>query len=397
MKEGIVVLNGGSSSIKFSAFVSNADQDLELKLHGQVDGIGVAPRFIAKNHGGEVIGDKKWEEFPDINYHNLLDYLLGWLRDNLQDIQVRAVGHRVGHGGETYSQPVKIEPQVLQNLEKLIPLVPLHQPHNLLPIRTLLELAPHLIQVACFDTAFHRTNPVVAQNFALPRSLTEEGVRRYGFHGLSYEFIARQLPKFDPQAAKGKVVVAHLGSGASMCAMLAGKSITSTMGFSALDGVPMGTRPGNLDPGVILYLMREKEMDVADLEELFYKKSGLLGVSQISNDMRVLLESEDSRAQEAIDLFVYRINRELGSLAAALGGLDGLVFTAGIGEHAPLIRDRVCEQAQWLGIQIDPEANRRGGPLISSPDSSVKVWVIPTNEEFIIADHTRDLLAQENS
>ena len=342
------------------------------------------------------MGDKKWENHPDINHRTLLDYLIAWLRDHLQDIQVRAVGHRVVHGGEIYSQPVKIEPQVLQTLEKLIPLVPLHQPHNLLPIRTLLELAPHLLQVACFDTAFHRTNPLVAQNFALPRSLTQEGVHRYGFHGLSYEFIARQLPKFDPQVAQGKVVVAHLGSGASMCAMLDGKSITSTMGFSALDGVPMGTRPGNLDPGVILYLLREKKMDVAALEKLFYQQSGLLGVSEISNDMRVLLESKDSRSQEAIDLLVYRINRELGSLAAALGGLDGLVFTAGIGEHAALIRELVCEQAQWLGIQLDSEANQRGGPLISSPESSVKVWVIPTNEELIIADHTRDILAQEN-
>lgn len=395
MTEGIVVLNGGSSSLKFSAFVSNPGQDLELKLRGQVDGIGVAPRFVAKTPDGEVMGDKEWENHPDINHRTLSDYLIEWLRDNLQDIRVRAVGHRVAHGGKIYSQPVKIEPQVLQTLETLIPLVPLHQPHNLLPIRTLLELAPHLIQVACFDTSFHRTNPLVAQNFALPRSLTEEGVHRYGFHGLSYEFIARQLPKFDPQAAKGKVVVAHLGSGASMCAMLAGKSMTSTMGFSALDGIPMGTRPGNLDPGIILYLMREKKMDLDALEELFYKKSGLLGVSQISNDMRILLESEDPRAQEAIDLFVYRINRELGSLAAALGGLDGLVFTAGIGEHAPPIRERVCEQAQWLGIQLDPEANRRGGPLISSPDSPVKVWVIPTNEELIIASHTRDILAQE--
>ena len=396
MTEGIVVLNGGSSSIKFSAFVSNTNQDLELKFRGQVDGIGVAPRFVAKTPAGEVIGDKDWENNPDINHRTLLDYLIGWLRDNLQDVQVRAVGHRVVHGGEIYSQPVKIDQQVLQTLEGITPLVPLHQPHNLLPIHTLLELAPHLIQVACFDTAFHRSNPLVAQNFALPRSLTEEGVHRYGFHGLSYEFIARQLPKFDAQAAQGKVVVAHLGSGASMCAMLEGKSITSTMGFSALDGVVMGTRPGNLDPGVILYLMREKKMDAAALEELFYKKSGLLGVSQISNDMRVLLESEDPRAQEAIDLFVYRINRELGSLAAALGGLDGLVFTAGVGEHSAPIRDRVCQQAQWLGIQIDPEANQRGGPLISSPDSAVKVWVIPTDEELIIASHTRDILAQEN-
>jgi acetate kinase len=395
MTEGIVVLNGGSSSIKFSAFVSNAGQDLELKFRGQVDGIGVAPQFVAKTPSGVVMEDKEWENHPDLNHRTLLDFLIGWLRDNLQDIQVRAVGHRVVHGGEIYSQPVKVDRQVLQTLETLIPLVPLHQPHNLLPIGTLLELAPHLIQVACFDTAFHRTNPMVAQNFALPRALTEEGVHRYGFHGLSYEFISRQLPKFDPQVAKGKVVVAHLGSGASMCAMLAGKSITSTMGFSALDGVPMGTRPGNLDPGVILYLMREKKMDVGALEELFYKKSGLLGVSQISNDMRILLESEDPRAREAIDLFLYRINRELGSLAAALGGLDGLVFTAGIGEHAPPIRERVCEQAQWLGIQLDPEANRRGGPLISSPDSPVKVWVIPTNEELVIASHTRDILAQE--
>ncbi len=396
MTEGIVVLNGGSSSIKFSAFVSNAGEDLELKFRGQVDGIGVAPRFVAKTPEGKVMGDKEWENHPDINHRTLLDYLIGWLRDNLQDVQVRAVGHRVAHGGKTYSQPLKIDRQVLQTLEKLTPLAPLHQPHNLLPIRTILELAPHLIQVGCFDTAFHRTNPSVAQNFALPRSLTEEGIYRYGFHGLSYEFIARQLPKFDAQAAQGKIVVAHLGSGASMCAMLAGKSITSTMGFSALDGVPMGTRPGNLDPGVILYLMGEKKMDVAALEELFYKKSGLLGVSQISNDMRVLLESEDPRAQEAIDLFVYRINRELGSLAAALGGLDGLVFTAGVGEHSAPIRDRICQQAQWLGIQIDPEANQRGGPLISSPDSPVKVWVIPTDEELIIASHTRDILAQES-
>ena len=396
MSEGIVVLNGGSSSIKFSAFVSNDGQELELKLRGQVDGIGVAPRFVAKTPSGEVMGDKEWENHPDINHRTLLGYLIGWLRDNLQDMQVQAVGHRVGHGGESYSLPVKVDRQVLETLEALTPLVPLHQPHNLLPIRTLLEVAPHLIQVACFDTAFHSTNPAVAQNFALPRSLTEEGVHRYGFHGLSYEFIARQLPKFDPQVAQGKVVVAHLGSGASMCAMLAGKSIASTMGFSALDGVPMGTRPGNLDPGVILYLMREKEMDVAALEELFYKKSGLLGVSQISNDMRVLLESEDSRAREAIDLFVYRINRELGSLAAALGGLDGLVFTAGVGENAAPIRERVCKQAQWLEIQLDAEANERGGPLISAPDSPVKVWVIPTNEESIIADHTRNILAQEN-
>jgi acetate kinase len=397
MRKGYAVINGGSSSIKFSVFSNAAENDLEFHFGGQVDGIGVAPRFVAKAPDGSVIGREAWENRPDINHRNLLNYLITWVGDHLEDIEVQAVGHRVVHGGDIYSRPVRVEEEVLQILETFIPLAPLHQPHNLVPIQTLWELNPELIQVACFDTAFHATNPLVAKNFALPRELTAEGVHRYGFHGLSYEYIARKLPEMDPRAAVGRVVVAHLGNGASMCAMLEGRSIASTMGFTALDGLPMGTRTGCLDPGVLLYLMREKKMDADAIETLLYKKSGLLGISQISNDMRILLESDDPSAEEAIALFVYRIQREIGSLAAALGGLDALVFTAGIGEHAVQIRERVCEQAHWLGIEMDPEANQRGGPRISSTDSPISVWVIPTNEELMIATHTRDLLEETAS
>jgi acetate kinase len=397
MKKGYAVINGGSSSIKFSVFADSAGNDLDFHFGGQVDGIGVAPRFVAKAPDRSVMESKTWENLSDINHRSLLDYLIHWVGDHLQGIEVQAVGHRVVHGGDIYSRPVRIDEHVLQILETFIPLAPLHQPHNLVPIRTIGELNPDLIQVACFDTAFHTTNPLVAKNFALPRAFTAEGVHRYGFHGLSYEYIARKLPEIDPRAAGGRVVVAHLGSGASMCAILEGKSIASTMGFTALDGLPMGTRTGSLDPGVLLYMMREKKMDADAIETLLYKESGLLGISQISNDMRILLDSDDPLAEEAIALFVYRIQREIGSLAAALGGLDALVFTAGIGEHAPRIRERVCKQARWLGIEMDPEANQRGGPRISSPDSTISVWVIPTNEELMIATHTRDLLEETAS
>jgi acetate kinase len=281
---------------------------------------------------------------------------------------------------------------VLAKLEKLVPLAPLHQPHNLAPIRALLERSPELPQVACFDTAMHRSNPPVAQMFALPAELTEAGVRRYGFHGLSYEYIASRLPEVDPRAAKGKTVVFHLGNGASMCALLAGRSVASTMGFTAVDGLPMGTRCGALDPGVVLYLMDERGMDARAVEKMIYQQSGLLGVSGLSSDMRVLLESQDARAKLAVDLFVYRIGRELGSLAAALGGLDALVFTAGIGERATVIRERVCRQAAWLGVELDDPANARHGPRITSASSRVAAWVIPTNEELMIARHTREAL-----
>jgi acetate kinase len=292
------------------------------------------------------------------------------------------------HGGSVYAAPVRIDAAILDALEEFVPLAPLHQPHNLLPIRVIAERRPGLLQVACFDTAFHQTAPPLAQAFALPSSITDRGVRRYGFHGLSYEYIAHVLPQHDPRAAAGKTVVLHLGNGASMCGLLGGKSVGSTMAFTALDGLPMGTRSGNLDPGVILYLLQELRMDAAAIESLLYKESGLLGVSGVSSDMRELLESTEPRAKLAIDLFVYRIGRELGSLAAALGGLDAIVFTAGIGERAAAIREAVCRQAVWLGVELDPAANAAGGPRISTDSSRVSAWVIPTNEELMIARHT---------
>jgi acetate kinase len=294
------------------------------------------------------------------------------------------------HGGSSYVVPVVVTPQVLTSLASLIPLAPLHQPHNLAPIAALAALHPGLPQVACFDTSFHLTNARVARLYALPRRWSDEGILRFGFHGLSYEFIARELPKHEPRAMD-RVIVAHLGNGASMCALVGGQSVASTMGFSALDGLPMGTRSGSIDPGVLLYLLKEKRMDVPDVEKMLYQESGLLGVSGVSSDMRTLLQSDDAHAREAVDLFVYRIGRELGSLAAAAGGVDSLVFTAGIGEHAAEIRARVCAQAGWLGIKLDQSANLGGGPRISTADSPVSIWALATDEESIIAMHAREL------
>jgi acetate kinase len=293
-----------------------------------------------------------------------------------------------------FSEPVKLDAGVIAKLEKFVPLAPLHQPHNLAPIKMVAGRLPQVMQVACFDTAFHRTQPELAQAFALPRSITDRGVRRYGFHGLSYEYIASAFPAMDAKAAAGRVIVAHLGNGASLCAMKAGKSVASTMGFTAVDGLPMGTRSGAIDPGVILYLLDELKMDARAIEKLIYQQSGLLGVSGISSDMRALLESPDPRAKLAVDLFVYRIGREIGSLAAALGGIDALVFTAGIGERAAPIRERVCRDAAWLGVKLDEAANAKGGPRISTADSGVSAWVVPTNEELMIARQTRHLLAR---
>jgi acetate kinase len=298
----------------------------------------------------------------------------------------------VVHGGPEFSSSTRVTPQVLKKLEKYIPLAPLHQPHNLVPIGLVLQQRPELPQVACFDTAFHSGQEGVAKAFALPISITDRGVQRYGFHGLSYEYIAGVLPDFDPKAASGKVVVAHLGNGASMCAMRACKSVATTMGFTAADGLPMGTRCGSIDPGVFLYLMDDLKMDLHAIENLIYHESGLLGVSALSNDMRVLLASAEPRAQFAIDLFVYRIGRELGSLAAALGGLDALVFTGGIGEHAAGIRERICRGATWLGVELDVKSNEKGGPCISTDSSSVSAWTIATNEELMIARHTRRVI-----
>ena len=387
MADVILVLNAGSSSLKFSAFEVEGDQ-LPLLLKGQIEGLGTAPRFVAKDAQGAELGSKAWGEGTGLGHDGAVAYLIDFLQEHRGSSKLVAVGHRVVHGGLAYKRAVRVDPGVTAALAKLSPLAPLHQPHNLKAIETVASLRPDLPQVACFDTAFHRAQPEVAQAFALPSSITERGVCRYGFHGLSYEYIADVLPQYDPRAAAGRTVVAHLGNGSSMCALVAGRSVGSTMGFTAVDGLPMGTRCGSLDPGVVLYLIDELGMDARAIEDLIYKKSGLLGVSGLSSDMRALLASDDVRARFAVDLFIYRLGRELGSLAAAAGGLDALVFTAGIGEHAPSIRERVCRDAAWLGVELDPAANRTGGPRISAPGSRVSVWVIPTNEELMIARNT---------
>jgi acetate kinase len=392
MKDGILVVNAGSSSIKFSLYVGNGDAKPELKSKGQVEGINVAPRFIAQGPDGAVLSEQKWPADSSLTHDDLLKHLIDWVEDHLGDASLVAAGHRVVHGGPRWSQPARITEELMAELESFVPLAPLHQPHNLAPIRALARVHPGLVQVACFDTAFHRTNPKVAETFALPRELTDEGVRRYGFHGLSYEYIARRLAEVAPQQAAGKVVVCHLGSGASMCAIDGGRSVASTMGFTALDGLPMGTRTGTLDAGVILYLLQQKGMSAGEIETILYKKSGLLGVSGVSNDMRVLLDSTDPHAAEAVDLFCYRIRRELGSLAGAMGGLDAVVFTAGIGERSAPVRSRVCDGAGWLGIELDETANAVNATVVSRPGSRVPVFVIPTDEEMMIAKHTRAVL-----
>jgi acetate kinase len=391
--DSIAVINAGSSSLKFSLFALSGDA-LEAVARGQAEGLFTAPRFVAKNAAGDVLAEKSWGEGTSLGHGGALDHLIAFIRSGFADHRLVGVGHRVVHGGLQYATPVLLNPTVVAALEKYVSLAPLHQPHNLAPIRVLLERTPQLPQIACFDTAFHRGAPPVAQVFALPKAITDRGVRRYGFHGLSYEFIASVLPRYDARAASGRTIVLHLGNGSSMCAMAKGASVASTMGFTAADGLPMGTRCGNLDPGVILYLMDELEMDARAIEKLIYQQSGLLGMSGISSDMRTLEASEAPEARAAIDVFVYRIGRELGSLAAALGGLDAIVFTAGIGENSAGLRARVCEGAAWLGITLDAAANAAGGPRISSPGSRTSAWVIPTNEELMIAQHTRNLLAR---
>ncbi|MFZ1199106.1 MAG: acetate/propionate family kinase [Desulfobacterales bacterium] len=391
MSNAIVVLNAGSSSIKFSLFIERGET-LEPDVRGQVEGLYTAARFVSKAPDGAMKAEKSWPAGLNLGHDGALDHLIGHLRSELPGDRLIGIGHRVVHGGMAYTQPVQVDEAVLEVLETFIPLAPLHQPHNLAPIRRALERAPELPQVACFDTSFHRTQPDVAQMFALPAELREGGVLRYGFHGLSYEYIASILPDIDPKAAQGRSVVLHLGNGTSMCALEAGRSIASTMGFTAVEGLPMGTRSGSLDPGVIIYLMDQRGMDARAIEKLIYTQSGLLGVSGISSDMRTLLASKAPQARLAVDLFLYRIRRELGSLAAAMGGLDAIVFTAGIGENAPVIRSRVCRDAAWLGVDIDEAANTAGRGCISTGSSRVALWVIPTNEELMIARHTRRLL-----
>ena len=392
MSDAILVVNAGSSSIKFSMFLERGEA-LDPLLGGQIESLYTAPRFKAKDAAGTVLSEQQWAQGETLGHDGAIAYLAGFLRERLGEHRLAAVGHRVVHGGLDYAAPVRLTAEIVGHLERFIPLAPLHQPHNLKPIRLLLANQSQLPQVACFDTAFHRHQPEVAQAFALPSEITDRGVRRYGFHGLSYEYIASVLPEYDARAAAGRTVVLHLGNGASLCAIQGGKSVASTMGFTAVDGLPMGTRSGNLDPGVVLYLMDELKMDARAIEKLLYQQSGLLGVSGISSDMRTLLASDEPRAKFAVELFVYRIGRELGSLAAALGGLDALVFTAGIGEHAAPIRERVCQAAAWLGVELDPAANAAGGPRISAENSRIPAWVIPTNEELMIARHTRMSIA----
>ena len=392
MSDAIVVLNAGSSSIKFSLFALAA-KDMRVVARGQIEGLFTSPKFVSKDDGGQVLAEKSWGDGVKLGQEGALDHLVAYLREELKDHRLVGVGHRIAHGGPEIAKPMRMDEHLVLGLEKFVPLAPLHQPHNLAPIRFLFERAPQLPQVACFDTSFHRTNNQISQLFALPLEYYEAGVRRYGFHGLSYEFIARVLPEYDEKAARGKTVVLHLGNGASMCAMEASRSTACTMGFCAVDGLMMGTRSGTLDPGVILYLMAQRGMSAEAIEKLIYTQSGLLGISGISSDMRSLLTSPEPRAKLAIDLYVYRIQRELGSLAAALQGIDAIVFTGGIGENAALIRARVCRDASWLGVELDESANTRGGPRISPAKSRVAAWVIPTNEELMIARHTRNVLS----
>jgi acetate kinase len=389
--ETILVVNAGSSSIKFQLFSVGPGDRLERLLKGQIEGVGVKPHLIARGVDGEVLIDETWPSAEVKDVPAALDKVVGFLRAHIGQLPV-AIGHRVVHGGPDYSAPTVISEAVLKRLDTFSPLAPLHQPNNLAPIRAVRARQPQLLQVACFDTAFHRGHPEIADRYALPEALYDEGVRRYGFHGLSYEYIADKLPSIAPELAKGRVVVAHLGSGASMCAIQAGKSVECTLGFTALDGLPMGTRPGQLDPGIVLYLMSEKGMSAKDIERFLYNECGLKGLSGISNDVRDLLESRDHRAKHALDHFVYRIALAAGMLASAMGGIDGFVFTAGIGENAPQIREAVAGRLAWLGLELDAEANAKGGPRISREGSRIACYVIPTDEELMIARHTLRVL-----
>lgn len=385
----IVVLNAGSSSIKFCTFRIGGGE-LRRELRGQVSGLGTAPRLTARGEPGTTV-DRGLGAGP-LDHAAALGILLDFLRGELRNSTIAGVGHRVVHGGLEFMAPTRVDAEVLERLRRYEPLAPLHQPHNLAAIRLMLERLPGVPEVACFDTAFHRTIPEVAQLFALPPRFAAAGVRRYGFHGLSYEYVASVLPGLDARAAAGRTVVFHLGNGSSMCALAAGRSVATTMGFTAVEGLPMGTRTGAMDPGVLLFMIDELGMSVREVERLLYHESGLLGMSGVSSDMRELLASDAPAARQALDVFVYRARRELGSLVAALGGLDAVVFTAGIGENQPEIRRRICADAAWLGLEFDESANAGHGPRISAPGSRVAAWVVPTDEEAMIARHVARLL-----
>lgn len=386
MSETVLVLNAGSSSIKFQVFAIGREEELDRRLRGQFEGIGTRPHLVARDGRDKVLVDEVWSagDVPDVPA--AIERLDAWVQGFRGGHPPSVIGHRVVHGGPTYDRPVRVTDEVIRELRRFVPLAPLHQPNNLAPIEAIQRRRPDVLQVACFDTAFHRGHSELADRFAIPEDLYQQGVRRYGFHGLSYEYIARALPTVAPSVADGRVVVAHLGSGASMCALRHRRSVDSTMGFTALDGLPMGTRPGQLDPGVVLYL-HQRGMSTEAVQGLLYKDCGLKGLSGVSNDVRDLLASSDPRARLAIDYFVYRIAKELGACAAVLGGLDALVFTAGVGENSAAIRRAVLERSAWLGFEVDEGANEENATAITASASKVPVFVIPTNEELMIARH----------
>ena len=390
MSQSIAVINAGSSSIKFALYDAVRVED--CRFRGQIGGIGVAPRLKVADGKGETVEERAFKS-ESFDHDSAMREILAVGANLLQGEPVAAFGHRVVHGGLHYDSPIRVTSDVLDDLRKLTPLAPLHQPHNLAAISTIMDAAPHIAQVACFDTAFHRKQSSLAQAFALPRRYSDAGVRRYGFHGLSYEFLVARFGELAPSLANARVVIAHLGNGASMCAVKDGRSVAATMGFTAVDGLMMGTRCGAIDPGVILYMMQEHGMDAAAIEDLIYRQSGLLGVSGVSSDMRALRASAEPAAGEAIALFVYRIVRELGSLVAALGGIDAIVFSGGIGEHDPTTRAEVVHGSRWLGAVLDPDRNSRGDLRISADNSAVSIWAIPTDEERLIARQTAALLS----
>ncbi|MFT3976313.1 MAG: acetate/propionate family kinase [Sphingomonas bacterium] len=391
----VVSLNAGSSSIKFALFTLEDASGPVLSAGGKIEKIGIAPHLVARSAAGETLVERDWPDGAALTHADLLRDLFAWAVDHLDGREVIAIGHRVVHGGTRFSTPQRVDAALLAELETLCPLAPLHQPHNLAAIRAIAAISPDLPQVACFDTAFHHDKPEVASRFALPRALHDRGIRRYGFHGLSYEYIARELLRTEPAIAAGRVIAAHLGNGASLCAMRAGRSVDTTMGFTALDGLMMGTRCGSLDPGVVLYLQAQLGMDVSAVEDLLYRQSGLLGVSGISSDMRLLSADPRPEAAEAIDLFTWRAARDCGAMASSLGGVDAIVFTAGIGENHAGVRKRICARLEWLGVRLDETANGANRRRISAPDSDVAVFVIPTDEERMIALHTVALLAAD--
>ena len=389
MAERIAVLNAGSSSIKFALFEDDPDQSLLFR--GALENIGVGPKLAVEDSDGKKLVENEWRA-EELNHASGTTAIFETIIGLLGGTPVAGVGHRVVHGGTRFNAPVQVTKEAVAELKGLCPLAPLHQPHNLAPIEEILRVAPHVPQVACFDTAFHQSQPHLAQAYALPREITDTGVKRYGFHGLSYEYVSTRLRVVAPEFADKKIVIAHLGNGASLCAIDNGRSVATTMGFTAVEGLVMGTRCGSLDPGVLIYLMDEHKMDARALESLVYKKSGLLGVSGITSDMRTLRSSEEPRARDAIDLFIYRIVREIGSLTAALGGLDGIVFTGGIGQRDAKTRREVTAGCGWLGAVIDEEANANGEERIEAASSRLPIWVLPTDEERVIARHTAALV-----